>query len=51
MAVMPVLPSQTADSQERVSVRQAANTYGGPAAVRKCKTPWACACVMERSKE
>lgn len=35
MAVMPILLSQTADSQERVAVRQVANTYGGPAAVRK----------------
>lgn len=53
MSVMPVLPFQTADSQERVSVRQAANTYGGPGAVRKCKTPCACerACVMKCSKE
>lgn len=51
MAVMPILLSQTADSQERVAVRQVANTYGGPAAVRKCKTPCACACVMEHSKE
>lgn len=53
MAVMPILPSQTADSHERVSVRQAANTYGEPGAVRKCKTLCACArvCVMVRSKE
>jgi len=53
MAVTPILPSQTADSHQRVAVRQAANTYGAAGAVRKCTTQctYACACVMEHSKE
>lgn len=53
MAAMSVLPSQTADSQVRVSVREEVNTYGGPGAVRKFKTPCTCerACVIQCSKE